>query len=463
MGSSSSDLLIVVGAAAGAALVTALVVWLFIKSTAAKLAPVALLLIGFCLEIYFFKQPSMQLGLQIYPNDVVSVFVLSAAIVGFAYRPLPINDAPFLVWLAFGVCIAASFVIGLNEFGRYAGTEVRPFFYIWAAGVYCTVTDFSESELARMGRWCLWTCYVLMAIALYLWVAVEVGFVNRQEYFEEDANTVLRPVAAHAVLFVACVGLIQTTLWLRRTGTRLAGLHAAVFMAFTIVLQHRSVWVATAIGLAAVFVLERRHLPRRFALLFGFTLSMILVIAVVGATGALDDLARRLLESTLSMDDTGGTFYARVDGWIRLWESWLAASPYTLLFGFPFGTGYTRLYNGVVIEFAPHNFYLDLLLRVGIVGTLLFLLATTLAVVHGLFAKVSSEFDYVLTRGLGVSLLVALVYCWAYPSNYLVAGATGIMLAHLIKARRNRHLRSQALSPVRSPITGQVIGWRAER
>lgn len=462
MDSSSSDLLIVAAVAAAAALATALAVWLLIKSTAARLAPVGLLLIGFCLEVYFFKQPYFQVGLQIYPNDLISVFVLLAAIVGFAYRPLPINDSPFLLWLAFGACITASFLLGLNEFGRYAGTEVRPFFYMFAAGLYCTAAAFTEEELARMGRWCVWTSYVLMAIALYFWVAVEVGFVNRQAYFEEAENTVFRPVGAHAVLFVASVGLVQTMLWLRGTGTRLAGLHAALFIAFTVILQHRSVWVAAAIGLVMVLVLERRHLPRRFALLLGFTLALGLGIAAAGATGALDDLARRLLESTLSMDDTGGTFYARVDGWIRLWENWVAAPLYSLLFGFPFGAGYTRLYNGVVIEFAPHNFYLDLLLRVGIVGLLFFLLATTIATVHGLVAKPTSEVDYILTRGLGISVLVALIYCWAYPSNYTVAAATGVLLAHLIRSRHTQAKRTQALTPVRSPITGQVIGWRVE-
>jgi O-antigen ligase len=223
------------------------------------------------------------------------------------------------------------------------------------------------------------------------------------------------------------------------------------------------VWIAAAFGLLCVFLLERRHLPSRFPLILGFTMTVAFVTAVAGAFGFLDELARDLTESTLSMDDTGGTFAARVDGWVRLWESWVSAPFHTMLFGFPFGHGYRRLYNDVVIEFAPHNFYLDLILRVGLVGALLFLVPTIMALVHGLRAKTDSEYDYLLTRGLGVGLLAALVYFIAYPSYYIIGGATGVALAHLIGQRHRRRADRRPMEPVRSPLTGQIIGWRVER
>lgn len=463
MDATTQDLLTLVGGTTALALLTAAFVWMFIRSTANRVAPIGLLLVGFCLEVYFFKQPYVQVGLQIYPNDVISLFMLMATLLGFAYRPVPINDSPFLLWLAFGVAIITSFVIGLSEYGRYAGTEVRPFFYMWVAGLYCCVTGFSDDELKRAARWCVWACYALMGIALYYWIAVETGFVNRQAVFEEPNTAVFRPVGAAASFFVAIVGLTQTMAWLRGTGTRFSGLHAALFIAFTVVMQHRSVWIAAAIGLLCVFVLERRHLPRRFALLLGFTLTVTLLTAVAFASGLLDGLARRLTESTLSMTDSEGTFAARVDGWVRLLENWMSGSTFELLFGFPFGQGYTRMYNGVIIEFAPHNYYLDLVLRVGIVGTVLFLLPTLMAMVHSLTAKVTSEFDYLLTRGLGVGLLAALVYFIAYPSHYVIGAATGVALAHLIRQRQLRHAQHVLLNPVHSPLTGQVIGWHAER
>ncbi len=464
MDASTQDLLTHIGGTAAVTLLTALAVWIFIKSASSRAAPVMALLVGFCLEVYLVKQPFLQVGLQVYPNDVISVFVLMAALVGFAYRPVPINDSPFLLWLIFGIAIITSFVVGLSEYGRYAGTEVRPFFYMWVAGLYCCVAGLDQDDLRRIGRCCVWSAYTMLGIAIYYFIVVEAGWVNRQVVFDEAATAVFRPVGSHGTFFVAAVGMVQTMAWLRGTGTRFSGLHAALFLLFTVVMQHRSVWIAAAAGLLCVFMLERRHLPRRFALLLGFTLTITLVAAVAGAFGFLDELVRNLSASTLSMADSEGTFAARVDGWVRLLENWLAAPWHTVLFGFPFGHGYTRLYNGVVIEFAPHNFYLDLILRVGIVGTILFMLPTLMAIVHGLRARPESEFDYLLTRGLGVGLVAALVYFIAYPSYYIIGGATGVVLAHLIGQRRRKgRTQPLPLRAVRSPLTGQVIGWHAER
>lgn len=464
MDATTQDLLMTVAGALAIMLLTATAVWLLSKTAAAKVAPVGLLLAGFCLEIFLTKQPYLQIGLQIYPNDVISIVALLATVVGFAYRPLPVYNSAFLLWLAFGVTIIASFIVGLNTYGRNAGAEVRPFFYLWVAGLYCTAADFNEADLRRIGRWCVWTAYALIGIAAYYWIAVETGFVDRKGLFDADDETyVFRPVGAHAALVLALVGLVQTMAWLRGSGTRFSGMHAALFLAFVVLIQHRSVWVATVVGLLAIFVLERRHLPRRFALLLAFTLSLTLGLAVAGASGALDDLARRLVESIRSMDDNVGTFSGRVDGWVRLLENWWQASTATQLFGFPFGHGYTRQYRGVVVEWAPHNYYIDLLLRVGIVGAAFFLIPTAMAIAHGFRAKCTTEFEYLLTRGLGVALLAAMVYCIAYPSNYLLSAATGVALAHLIRHQQTRGSRSSALKPVRSPVTGQIIGWRGER
>ena len=411
-------------------------VWLLMRSTSWKTVPIACLLIGFCLESIFVKQPYLQLGLQIYPNDVISLFVLMSVIGGFFHRPLPVHESPFLLWLAFGATVILSFIIGLGEYGRYAGTEVRPFFYLWVAGLYGCTADFDESELRRIGRWCVWTAYALIGISIYFWLAVQAGFVDRKALFGDEEGTVFRPVGSHAVFFVATVALVHTIAWLRGTGTRRSGWHAAVLLAFVTILQHRSVWIAALAGLLCVLILERRYLPKRFPLLLGFVLIMTLLTSIAAWFGYLDDLASRMVQSTLSMTDRQGTFAARVDGWVRLLESWTDASTQVLVFGFPFGRGYTRMYNGQLIEFAPHNFYLDLVLRVGIVGMVLFLVPTIVAIVQSFRSKYSSEFEYLMTRGLAVGLTASLVYCVAYPSYYILGAATGVALAQIIRQRR---------------------------
>lgn len=449
-----------IGAVIVATVVTGFV-WLFIRSTAWKTVPIALLLIGFCLESVFVKQPYVQLGLQIYPTDVISLFVLLSVLGGFFQRPLPVHESPFLLWLAFGATIILSFVVGLGEYGRYAGTEVRPFFYLWVAGLYGCAADFDEAELRRIGRWCVWTAYAFVGIAIYYWLAVEIGFVDRKALFGDEEGAVFRPVGSHAVFFVATVALVQTMAWLRGTHARRSGWHAAILLGFVTILQHRSVWIAALAGLLCVLILERRHLPRRFPMLLGFVGLVSLLVAGAASFGYLDDLTDRMVKSAVSMTDSQGTFAARVDGWVRLLESWTDASNKVLVFGFPFGRGYTRMYNGQLIEFAPHNFYIDLILRVGIVGAILFLIPTCIAIVQSFRARSASEFEYLLMRGLAVGLAASLVYYVAYPSYYILGAATGIALAQLIRLRRRRveekraemrAMHSPPHSPARAPL-----------
>jgi hypothetical protein len=430
-----------------AALVAAAVVvglsWAFLRSTEDRTLPVLLLLAGFCAEAIFVKQPYVQIGLQIYPNDVISVFVVMAAAVGFVRRAAPITDRLFLLWMAFGGVIMYSFLIGLMEYGKAAGTEVRQFFYLWAAGLLGVTAGFTEQELRKIGRWCTIAAYVFVGIAVYFLIGVETGFISRAEVFGyAGGDLVFRPIGSHYTFFAGAVALAHTMAWLRSTGRTRSGWHAAFLLLFVTLMQHRSVWIAVAIGLLWVAWLERRYLTRRLPLLLGFVLVFGSAATLATWFGYLDSLIAQLVGSTVSMYDSGGTFAARVDGWERLLEDW-SESAQTMMIGFPFGYGYSRLYRGQLIEFVAHNHYIDLALRVGIVGVVLFMVPTIIAVVGCLRAKTDSEFEYMLMRSLAVALIAAFVYYVAYPSFYLLGGATGIALAQLIR-RREAALKSPA-------------------
>lgn len=475
MDASAQDIALTVVGAAVLAVAVALAIWMVGRLSTVKLAPIALLLIGFCVEIFHFdKQPSVQIGLQIYPNDLIALTVLLSALVGFAMRPAPVYSPPFVLWLGLGVTIISSFVLGVSEFGKYAGTEVRPFFYVWVAGLYCATVHFTADDFRRMARWCVWTAYTVMGIALYYLVAVEVGWVNRLEFFGETEAAVFRPVAAHAALFVGAVGVVQTMAWLRGSGTRWSGWHAALCFAFVLVIQHRSAWIATTLALIGVAILERQRLPRRFGLLLGFALLATLGVAFATALGLLDELGRRLVQSVETIDDSQGTFAARFDGWLRLMDNWIDAPPSVWLFGFPFGKGYARMHFGQIVDFSPHNFYIDLLLRVGIVGMLLWLLPTAMVVVHSLRARCASEAEYLWTRGIAVLLLAVLIYSIVYPSNSLISAATGIAMSEMIRRSRAAHASRRAPAEAPSAMPVQMprsmpppmpgsMPWRADR
>jgi hypothetical protein len=312
---------------------------------------------------------------------------------------------------------------------------VRQFFYLWAAGLLGVTAGFTEQELRKIGRWCTIAAYAFVVIAAYFLVGVETGFINRAEVFDvAGGGRVFRPIGSHYTFFVGAVGLAHTMAWLRTTGKTRSGWHAAIMLLFVTVMQHRSVWIAVAFGLLCVAWLERHYLLRRLPLLLGFVLVFGSAAALATWLDYLDPLLDRLVDSTMSMTDSGGTFAARIDGWERLLEDW-SESIRTMLVGLPFGYGYSRLYRGQLIEFVAHNYYIDLALRIGIVGVILFLVPTVIAVIGCLRAKTDSEFEYMLMRGLAVALLAAFVYYVAYPSFYLLGGATGIALAQLIRRR----------------------------
>ena len=466
----AEDILKVLGLGGGAlALVVgvAAVIWFLLNTTTRKTLPVAAVLVGLCLEVFFFKQPSVQVGLQLYPNDAISVFTLLACLVTFVRRPLPVSEVPFLLWLGFGFTIMLSFAIGLQQFGRYAGTEVRPFFYLWVTGLYASIAEFDEKDLKRIARWCVLAGYALIGIAVYFYVAVGIGYIDRMVYFGDEEGSVFRPIGAAGAYYAGALALFQTLAWLRRSGTRFSGLHALVFLAFVVILQHRSVWIAVGAGLLVLLFVERQHVRHRFGLLLGALLAVSMGIAIAASFGVFDELSRNLLQSVSTMDDQHGTFAGRVDGWERLTDEWSGASVWVQLFGYPFGRGYTRYYYGQLIEFAPHNLLLDLVLRVGVIGTLFFLVPALAVIVHGLRAPTRGEVDHIVTRGLGVLMFSSMVYGVAYPTNYLLTMALGVGMAEMMRRSRARAdlLRPQALRPSEPGhgIGGEPTPWHAGR
>lgn len=430
-------------------------VWLFMRSTEKKTFPIAVMLIGFCIETLFVRQPYITIGLQIYPNDAISLFLAASVAGSLLSRRIPVNDGVFLAWLAFGAMAVLSFIIGLGEFGRYAGTEFRPFFYIWVAGLYGCVADFDENDLRRMGRWCVWTCYGLIGIALFLIIGIRIGFVSQGDMLDRIVDgAVFRPIGSHATFFIAVVGLVQLMAWLRRTGTRYTGFHALVLLLVVVLMQHRSVWVAALFGFLMVLVMERRNVPERLPLVGWSLLLVSPVVAIAAWAGLFDNLIEDLVRSSVTMFDSQGTFAARVDGWDRLIETWTSASNGAIAIGLPFGYGYTRLFRGQLIEFAPHNWFLDLVLRVGVVGLIFYTAAALLSMFKALRAPTHSEFEVLMLRGLGVGLATSLLYYLAYPSYYIIGAAIGVTAGYL--ARRQMLRAAPAAPAAQAPVMPTV-------
>ena len=412
------------------------------KATNRRTLCIGLLLAAFVLEMLLVESPSLELGEQIYVNDVIVLVMAGMLLTAFTFRHMAIRGAGTVIWLGLGLLMLLSFADGVRLYGKTAGVDVRPNIYFWLAGLYCCVVTFDEDDFRRMARWCIWTTYALIAIAAYRWIGYLAGFVGLNEIAEVGAGNEFRALPSGAAFFIGAVGLVTFMAWMRGSGTPATGWHALVCAVMVVVLQHRSVWLASGIGYVFVLLQQSRHVPRRLLWLIGFFGVASASIGIAIHLGVLDRLLASLWESTISVTDPQSTATDRVFGWEALMSDWLDSSWGTVLFGYPYGTSYRRVVDRVVVEYSPHNFYLQLLLRVGVVGTSAFVLATLAGMLHALGARAGSDAEYLLLRGLGVVLLASMVYYVPYQGFYLHGAVTGLALAQLVRHRLRREAQT---------------------
>ena len=427
--------------------------WLLRTSATRATLCVALLLVGVVLENVLVQAPAIDVGIQVYALDVIALLMVGTLLTSFLFRQLAVRGLPTVLWLALGLLMLMSFVDGVRMYGKTAGVDVRPNVYFWIAGLYCCLVEFSERDIRQMARWCVWTAYALVGIAVYRWMGWLIGFVPLSAIAEVGAGNEFRALPSSAAFFLAAVGMVQLMAWMRGSGTRFSGLHALVFAAVVIVLQHRSVWLAAAVGYSFVLAQQRGHVPRRLLWMIGLLLAGGLGTAIATHTGVLDRLAASLWESTISIADPKSTTTDRVFGWEALMSDWIESPLGTILFGYPYGTSYRRVVNRMVVEYSPHNFFVQLLLRVGLVGTMIFIAAMLMSMLHAIGAKVESEFEHLLLRGIGVVMLASLVYYVPYQAFYVHGAVTGLAMALWVRyglIRRGR-MREQARAIATAP------------
>ncbi len=139
---------------------------------------------------------------------------------------------------------------------------------------------------------------------------------------------------------------------------------STVFMGLAAVAsQHRSVWVAAAAGVVAVMMLSYRWSGAARA--WALAAAGALTFGALAAWGVFGGL----LENLLSAATDSRSLDARSTSWTQLIAQSVDDGVFTVTFGQPSGSGYVRIEpNGLIQRYSPHNWYVTLFLRVGIVG-----------------------------------------------------------------------------------------------
>lgn len=410
-------------------------IWAVVATSVRPLWGAWVLAMAFLLETWFILAPQISLGIQVSSTDLASLLLMGGLFGRFLIGGIPFNRGFLLGWLTVGGFLFASGGLGLMKFGTMGGVELRENFYFWVAGFYFACYRYEPADLTRLWRVLLVVAWGVLAIAVYRWVGLAAGFVERSTFLLAGASSEFRAVGSTPALVVGVVGVVYFARWLESTRAR-DGLFAAWFLGFAVVFQHRTAWLALLTMLGILLFMRRE---RVFAVLPWLVMSTLIsggLIAVAMALGYMEGLAGALEKSVTTVTSgQSGTYTARAEGGMALLRDWLQYPARDFFFGKPYGSGFARYIGGQLNVFSPHNFYIELLLRIGLAGLLIWLgvLITLLWVA----SKSRMAHLDAARASLAFAVMVGwMVFYLGYQGNFFQGAGYGVAMALAMAGQR---------------------------
>lgn len=352
-----------------------------------------------------WELPQMPPILNVGGNSVYLLDVLGAAflIVGMgrmAEVRRNIGGAAWY-WWAIGVLMLISLLRGISEFGLgSAVNEFRLFMYPFAALTWAmSLQHDNQRATASIGRFSVLLGWGLVLVSLSH-IAIH-GLGNSAELIESGSGAVqtTRPlVSGQALMLLMCAAVC---IWLWRTESKRAYIiHAVAFGFVVMIVQQRTVWSVAILALAVVLIFGRM---RTKTTLIGWFAVSALLLPILMTSSAVQEIAAQIQTAA----ENSSTYDARTVSWLNLISQSVDRGEEAVIFGAPMGAGFGRL-EGIDrwVTFAPHNWYLTLYLRVGLLGLLFFL------------AFVISTFLSAIRRRANMASLAIIVmmagYGWSY-------------------------------------------------
>jgi hypothetical protein len=338
-----------------------------------------------------------------------------------SFRGTVIGLAALLLW---------ALARGVLEYGlEAASNEGRSFFELIAACFWAASLDWSSPQLAATWRRVAFgTSWCLVVVAAYHLVAYGLGDAISFVYVDGMHQTG-RPLVASQALAVGLVYLWSVHSW--ATSRSMAGLvQCSIFGSVVILAQHRTVWVAVAVGMLALVLVTRQVGARAFMICAVGLVSVGIAAAAISPVGSE-------LRSSASNE---GTYADRTTGWSELIDESVRKGGPSVAVGSAFGTGYARMsLNGQVSRISPHNWYVATYLRTGLLGVGCLLVIILLVGSRVIRSRNAVAF---------ATLIGLIVFCWAYALPWLV----GIFVGRLMQIRpagaaKVRSICDDALAP----------------
>lgn len=316
------------------------------------------------------------------------------------------------------LCLTATFayslVRGAVSYGvGSAINESRQVIYAIAMIAWVTTIDLRSEALLDMVR--KWSVGLILGTSLIATFHIaENGLGSTTENLVTSAGDEIggRPLTAGQAMTLALAALV---IFAKSQSNRTKmDIPILVVAAIVIVLaQQRTVWLALLVGL--VILTLQSNLRQQFRSVG---------LLVYGVVAAALVLVAAPLDAVVELIGTSGTdtktLDGREEGWIALFVQWTQSDPHTILFGYPFGHGWLRFQSGTYVSWSPHNWYLNTLLRSGLIGVLCFA-ALIVAVAAG-------SYRLKLTPPASAIGGAALIYWWTYGLDWYWMPFLGLVL-----------------------------------
>lgn len=375
-------------------------------------------------------------GNNVFLMDIIALafFVVAASrLNGMVLR----MGAAGWAWAFLGVLIVGSFCFGIvSEPLGQAVNEFRSYFYVYAAFSWAMTLDWNAAQqskaVIRAGSLVGWG---LVAVAAYHYALY--GFGSTSTFVDPGTGVeqTTRPlVSGQALVLLMCS---ITTLWhWYQTKRAFALFSVMVFVGVVVASQQRTVW-AVALTATAVTFLFLRVKGKIFLVFVGVSAALIVAVLAEGpASGLIAQLANAALDQ--------GTYDARVTGWSALVDQQFGLGFLPTLIGQPMGAGFGR-FEGVWVEFAPHNWYVTIFLRTGIIGLLLLAFVTLWAAWRSV-RRSTVVAALAIFAGLGI-------YGWTYSWPWYLCIAWGWAINETLRSQQAdlSHGEPNSLRPAKIP------------
>jgi hypothetical protein len=372
-------------------------------------------------------------GFTIYSYDIVAAAFLTVAayqLIRHGFR----NYALALV-IALLVLVAVHIGRGIATFGlQGAVNSGRPLVYVLSSVAFAGTVRRSWS--VRVWQLFAATCPLLIAIAVGYYVRY--GFHAPTDLVMQNGTSVSARVinGGSAMLILESIVILSVLHWpSRRSGFVLA----ALLTAGVIALQIRTIW-AIGIGILLVAVVARlSERTERSRVRLTRTVGGAFVVATLAVISFLKSGA--LIRDVQTAVRPTGTFGWRITGWKDLLM--MHHSLKEIVTGMPSGPIWTRTVNGVTTDVLPHDFYVELFVRLGVLG-ILALIALYLSIWRGR-AAIASKLG-LTPLVVGLILLIQLMYFISYSPDLLQGLILGMFIAALpaTALRRSRDPAGEA-------------------